>query len=331
MGVSNSTKENELSLGHNPVPLETANKLSKSICKITYYTTNKINGTGFFMKYNSLKYLISVNHVINSNLINKNIELEIYNKKKINLKLNNRYIKLFEEPIDISVIEIKDLDEINKEDIEYLNYDLNYKIDGYLEYKGKDVLCLGYPFGDKLSTGSGKIINIIENEFEHNISTEQGSSGSPIILFNLLRVIGVHKYADLDKKINVGIFIGEILNEINNDLEGKKNKNDKIVDIKENKKNINDRKNNIIDEKYKLDLSEKYLGNEGIQKLINYKDIIELNLSWNNISDIKVLEKVKFNKLEILNLGENKISNINILENVNFKELKELDLYNNYI
>ena len=147
----------------------------------------------------------------------------------------------------------------------------------------KGLLSLGYPSGDKLSTGSGKIINIIENEFEDNISTEQGSSGSPIILFNLLRVIGVHKYADLEKKINVGIFIGEILDEINNDLGGKKNKNDKIVDIniKENKKNINDRKNNIIDEKYKLDLSKKYLGNEGIQKLINYKDIIELNLSDN--------------------------------------------------
>ena len=73
------------------------------------------------------------------------------------------------------------------------------------------------------------------------------------------------------------------MDEINNDLGGKKNKNDKIVDIniKENKKNINDRKNNIIDEKYKLDLSKKYLGNEGIQKLINYKDIIELNLSDN--------------------------------------------------
>ena len=133
-------------MGHNPISLETINKLSKSICKITNYTTEKMNGTGFFMKYNSLKCLISANHAINSNLINKNIEIEIYNKKKINLELKNRYIKLFEQPIDISIIEIKDLVEINKEDIEYLDYDLNYKLGGNLKYEEMDVLSLGYPF-----------------------------------------------------------------------------------------------------------------------------------------------------------------------------------------
>ena len=68
-----------------PVPMKTANKLSKSICKITYINMDqkKINGTGFFMIYNSLKSLISVNHVITSNLINENIEIEINNKKNL--------------------------------------------------------------------------------------------------------------------------------------------------------------------------------------------------------------------------------------------------------
>ena len=56
----------------------------------------------------------------------------------------------------------------------------------------------------------------------------------------------------------------------------------------------------------------------------------KLYLSSNNISDIKVLEKVKFEKLEELNLSTNDISDINILEKVNFKELKKLYLcYNN--
>ena len=40
----------------------------------------KAYGTGFFMIYNSLKCLISNYHVINSDLLNKNIEIEIYNK-----------------------------------------------------------------------------------------------------------------------------------------------------------------------------------------------------------------------------------------------------------
>ena len=64
---------------------------------------------------------------------------------------------------------------------------------------------------------------------------------------------------------------------------------------------------------------------------MNFKELKELYLSDNNISDIKVLKKVKFNKLEILNLEHNVISNnINILENINFKELKEL-YYNNIL
>ena len=42
-----------------------------------------------------------------------------------------------------------------------------------------------------------------------------------------------------------------------------------------------------MEEKYKLELCGKYLGNEGIKKLINCKDIIELDLSKNNISDMR--------------------------------------------
>ena len=44
-----------------------------------------------------------------------------------------------------------------------------------------------------------------------------------------------------------------------------------------------------------------------------------------------MLEKVNFKELEELYLSENEISDINILEKVNFKELKELDLSKNKI
>ena len=284
----------ELGMGHRPIPLSVSNKLSKSICKITFINNENqiIYGTGFFMLYKSLKCLISVYHVINENLINKNIEIEIYNNnnnKKFNLELKSRFIKFFKQPKDISIVEIKDSDGIK--DIEYLDYDLNYK-KGYSQYKGMEVLSLGYPFGKELADGSGEIINIDGYEFEHNIHTEQGSSGSPIILFNLLKVIGIHKFGDLEKKINVGTFIGEIFDEIKDDIIEENNEK-KNIKVKEDEKRNNERidKNNI------LDLSKKYLGNEGIKQLqlINY-NIIELNLSDNNISDIKVSEKVKFNK-----------------------------------
>ena len=209
----------EFNLGHKLVPINIASDLAKSVCKIIVNNNSqKKYGTGFFMIYKSLKLLISNYHVISSDLINKNIEIEIHNKKKFNLKLdkNERYIKLFGEKIDISIIEIKDSDQIN-EDIEYLNYDLNYEM-GYSQYNGIDAICIGYPLENEVSCGSGKIIKINEFEFDHNISTEEGSSGSPIIIFSTLKVIGIHKHGDLEKKINVGTFIGIIFNEINKDL-----------------------------------------------------------------------------------------------------------------
>ena len=56
----------------------------------------------------------------------------------------------------------------------------------------------------------------------------------------------------------------------------------------------------------------------------------ELDSSHNEISNIKVLEKVNLKELKELDLSYNKISDIKVLEKVNFKELKKLDLYMNY-
>ena len=251
------------------------------------------------MNYQSFKSLITAYHIINSDIENKNIEIEIYNKEKINIILNNRIIKYFKN-LDISIIEIKELDIINNKDIKYIKYDLNYK-EGYEQYKLIEIICLQYPGGGNLKAQIGNIKNIINDyEFEHDIPTEEGSSGSPIIIPNIKKVIGIHTSGDIKKKINIGTFIGEIFNENNNN-----------INIKHNK----------IDEKYILNLSRKYLGNEGIQILIKYENIIQLNLSYNKISDIKVLENVKFDKLEILNLGENNISNIqSIISKLKFKE-----------
>ena len=62
----------------------------------------------------------------------------------------------------------------------------------------------------------------------------------------------------------------------------------------------------------KLDLERKFIGDEGLKDLckIEFKELKELDLGLNNISDIKVLENVKFEKLEILDLENNKIDKI---------------------
>ena len=109
-GRGNRTKE--IDTGHKPIPIDIINTVMKSICKISIKIKDqKIqNGTGFFMNIsNTIKYLITNYHVINPDLINENIEIEIeiWNHKKMKLNLNNYNIKYFEDPKDITVIEIK--------------------------------------------------------------------------------------------------------------------------------------------------------------------------------------------------------------------------------
>ena len=99
--------------------------------------------------------------------------------------MNNRFIQYFDDPLDITVIQIKDKEWDIIQNVEFLDYDMNFVI-GYEQYKGSYIFALGYPYGDEIVSGSGKIINIKNNyEFEHNIPTDKGSSGSPIILLNI--------------------------------------------------------------------------------------------------------------------------------------------------
>ena len=66
------------------------------------------------------------------------------------------------------MIEINESDNIYKE-IEFLDYDTNYIDRGYIIY-------------DDAECASGRIINKNEYEFEHDIPTDNGSSGRPTIL-----------------------------------------------------------------------------------------------------------------------------------------------------
>ena len=186
-------------------------------------------------------------HIINPTLENNKIELEIHNQKIMRLKLNNRFTIYMEKPVDIAIIEIKETDDIYN-DVEYLNYDKNFINGGYSIYKDADVFSIEHPGGDDASCASGKIKDIYDNEFQHDIPTDKGSSGCPILLLNnninLIGVIGIHKEGinTENKKINCGTFIGDILN--------------KEIDIE-----LNNNKNNYI-------ISEIYIKDEDINKKI---------------------------------------------------------------
>jgi len=215
-----SMRIDEVHTGHKPIPIKLSTKVMKSICKITVKEKGGfLYGTGFFMNIsNEFKLLITNYHVINPKNINSDINIEIWNQKNMKLRPVNRYIKYFEKPKDITAIEMKDTDDLCY-DIEFLDYDTNYEKKGYAIYQDADVFSVEHPLGDDASCASGTILTIEGYEFDHNISTDTGSSGCPIILLNnninLMQVIGIHKNGDKRKKINGGTFIGEIINEIN--------------------------------------------------------------------------------------------------------------------
>ena len=238
-----NSKVNELSTGHKPIPINVIIKVMKSICKIIIQIgKGRLGyGTGFFMKFkDTKKYLITNYHVISRDMNFENISIEIYNHKKFELNFNNRYIKYYPQPKDITIIEIQSADKIYK-DIELLDYDLNYK-KGYKIYENVDIFSIEHPLGENAACASGKIINIDNFEFDHDISTDNGSSGCPIILLNnninSVQVIGIHKYADRLAKLNCGTFIGEIFEEDINNL------NDIIIDCKPDRNIISNNINN---------------------------------------------------------------------------------------
>ena len=70
----------------------------------------------------------------------------------------------------------------------------------------------GYPDDDQHDIErvicSGKIKEIKDFEFSHQLDTRIGSSGSPICLLDDTSIIGIHKGGIKEKKINYGTFIG---------------------------------------------------------------------------------------------------------------------------
>ena len=262
--------------------------------------------------------------------MNNIIKIEIWNKKIIDIKLNDKSSIIYKD-LDIVLINIK---ELNIENISFLYYDVNY-IHGYSHYQDLDIFTLSYHLGDELVPTNGKFKEKgKEYLFSHDIDTESGSSGCPIILFTK-KVIGIHKGYSEEEKLNVGIFIGEVMNKLNEikNFKNEKPKNEINIlfynDLIESNKNF---KLNIESNITKLNL--RYNNDNCWEYLPNLKltELKELDLSHNDISDIKSLENVKFVKLEKLNLSYNKnISNYNILGKVDFKELKELDLSHNNI
>ena len=307
-------------------------QMRNAICKIRISERQE---TGFFCKIpfpdlnNMLRVLITNNHVINENLLfqeNERISIEIKaeNDNKY-LNLNNR-IKYTNQEFDITIIEIKDEDKINSflELDDALIKDIIMNSNNNNKFIEETIYAMQYLEG-RLSVSFGILDKIYVDRkyrFIHKCCTKGGSGGSPILNINNNKVIGLHCEGNI--RYNKGIFLNYPIKEFI-----KLNFDNEFLLKEFNKKynlNIKDTKIN------KLDLRWKKLGNAGFGDLckIEFKELKELILNNNNITDLSPLGKVKFEKLEILDLSQNKISDINPFENARLGELKQLYLgYNN--
>ena len=198
------------------------NEISKSICIIN--KKNKDTGTGFFLRAKFIEQdiflLITARHFIPFELVEIRAKIEIITdngnmKQEIILNNNERKILCFLDK-DITAIEIIEKD-IIKDKVKFLRH--KKKSVNYLDI---EAFIFHHPNGEKLQCNNGKILSVNtpkEYEFEHNLYTQKGSSGSPIIIFKKSkkrpypkpRVIGVHTSCDPKTKKNIGTFINVLV------------------------------------------------------------------------------------------------------------------------
>jgi len=116
--------------------------------------------------------------------------------KEYTVKLDEYHIKFTSELLDITFIQFTDtlINEINEE---YFLYPCNE------DCKKDDIIhIIQYPDGKNFKLANGKIIDIYGFDYLHQCSTENGSSGSPLLNENL-KVVGVHKTYIKNKNANI--------------------------------------------------------------------------------------------------------------------------------
>ena len=238
-----------------PVSLKVTEKIimqmkSNSVCKII----NNGIGTGFFVKipYKSqlLPVLIASNYIINQDDIKTNKKISLYlNNDKIIIKLDNTRLIYTNEKLDITIIEIKENEnnlninylELDDEVINYFKnkkkslYDLNNL------YINESIYLLNYSKDKDIFVSYGNLLDINNSNLIHNCKTKGDLAGSPILLLNKQKLIGINCSISREKKYNKGMLL------IYSIIEFSKIKN-KLLIIDKEGKNINHIMNFIIGE-----------------------------------------------------------------------------------
>jgi len=273
--------------------------ITKSLCKIVVQSVKEeVFGIGFFIyiKLDKIFPCLMTNFkYINKNLIDSKeiIAIQLENKKVINIKLDEkeRFIKHLIQISNITIIEILDSDLLNN-NIEFLNYEISNDFEKYLN---RNIFLLHFSLNENDNFTMGQIVHIKDFGFEHSINKNSNYSGCPIILTENKNIIGIceEKYGIN----NFGLFISEILKEL------------------EKEKKTNENRNDLFFKKESQTYNEKSM-------LLNNQD-----LQNENINDEIIIRYIKFNDDKIKIFGkeflENNKNNFKIIINNNEAELCE--------
>ena len=179
------------------------------------------HGTGFFCKFKvngiPMKALFTNNHVLDEDLIKENSIIQLSHNDKIKeIKITYDRFKCTNDDLDYTCIEIFDNEDYNN----FLEIDDNIKCQNpNVQYGNKLGVVYQFPDNQDISCGEGFIEGIKKvndnNIIIHKITTDKGASGSPIVLSDNLKVIGIHCRRKNNGR-NEGIYFKNILFDIEN-------------------------------------------------------------------------------------------------------------------
>ena len=268
----------EKKLNNSVVPVSISNtkailhQLMDCICKLNI---NGAYGTGFFCKIpfqnNKTKIFLMTNyHILDKSYYkkNNNINLLINDEKEIKtIDLRIKRNTYFNEDNNITLIELNENDNIKY----YLELDDNlFRHNNNILYENKSLYVLQYPQGRNAAVSYGLLTYLDKYEIKHICSTENGSSGSPILNLETNKVIGIHKEGSTIFDFNKGTYLKYIL-----------------IDFIQNNKNQIKSNKNIIHNIPSTKIEKNYSNNKN--KGLNIKT--EVNNNFNHINNFNNVNK----------------------------------------
>ena len=189
-------------------------------------------------------------------------------------------------------------------------------------YSNKSIYLLNYPQEKEVVVSYGQTPKIINEGIKHKCQTQEGSSGSPILLANNQKVIGIHCGAHKNENYNLGFLIIYSIIEFN-----QKEIIQKKIEIKEENKIIQ-----MKGEKLKLSclFGKSFLENNFINCEKSSEDVTYLNneIKYEKIKEIccellDLCQKIyEFNDKETaIYLIQNFLTKHSLTENININTI----------